>query len=152
MPNWKQLVVGDAFRLPSHDFNYYRDLFLIWPFLLFTIAGLANLFSRGHDHRLGFIFAGLSLLSLLFARERIALIGGGLGFCAVQSLVSFFLRHDWVGLAVAIPSGALFIVLIRLLKNYKPSYEWPKGLSIAAVLVVLSSLGFSFLVFHWLGR
>lgn len=152
MPNWKQVIVGDAFRVPSRDLNFYRDSFLIWPFLLFTIAGLANLFSRGVDHRPGFEFAALSILFLLLARERIALVGGALGFCAVQSLVSFFLRHDWVGLAVAIPSGTLFVVLIRSLKNYKPSYEWPKGLSIAAVLVGLSSLGFSILVFRWIGR
>jgi hypothetical protein len=40
MPDWKRLIVGDAFQLSSRDFNYYRDLFLLWPFLLFTIAGL----------------------------------------------------------------------------------------------------------------
>ncbi len=152
MPNWKQVIVGDAFRVPSRDLNFYRDSFLIWPFLLFTIAGLANLFSRGHDHRLGFIFAGLSLLSMLLARERLILIGGALGFCTVQSLLSFFLRHEWVGLAVAIPAGVLFVVLIRSLKGYKPSYQWPRGLTIVDLLVGLSSLGFSILVFYWIGR
>ncbi len=152
MLSWKRAIVGDAFRVPSRDFNFYRDSFLVWPFLLFTIAGLANLFSRGSDHRPGFEFAALAVLSLLLARERLILIGGALGFCAVQSLLSFFLRHDWVGLAVAIPCGALFVVLIRSLKSYKPSYEWPKGLSIAAILLSLSSLGFTLLVFHWIGR
>jgi hypothetical protein len=151
MPNWKQVIVGDAFRLPSRDLNYYRDLFLIWPFLLFTITALVNLFSVGKDHRLGLELAALSILSILLARERIALIGGALGFCFVQSLVSFFIRRDWVGLAVAIPTGTLFLVLIRYLKDYKPSYEWPKG-SIVDLLVGLSSLGFSLLVFYWIGR
>jgi hypothetical protein len=152
MLSWKRVIVGDAFRVPSRDFNYYRDTFLLWPFLLFTSAGLVNLFSGGRDHRLGFIFAGLSLLSILLARERLILIGGALGFCAVQSLLSFFLRHEWVGLAVAIPSGALFAVLIRSLKGYKPSYGWPTGLSIADLLVGLSSLGLSILVFRLMGR
>jgi hypothetical protein len=152
MPNWKQVIVGDAFRVPSRDFNFYRDSFLVWPFLLFTIAALANLFSRGSDHRSGFEFAALSGVSLLLARERFALIGGALGFCAVQSLLSFFLRHDQVGLWVAIITGGLFLVLIRSFKNYKPSYEWPKGLSIASVLLSLSSLGFTLLVFRWIGR
>ncbi len=117
MPNWKQVIVGDAFRVPSRDFNYYRDSFLIWPFLLFTIAGLVNLFSGNHDHLLGFKFVGLSLLSILLARERIILVGGALGFCAVQSLLSLFFRHDWIGLVVAIPTGALFLLLIRWLKK-----------------------------------
>lgn len=152
MPNWKQVIVGDAFRLPSRDFNYYRDLFLIWPFLLSTIGALVNLFSRGQNHRLGFIAVGISLLMLLLARERIVLIGGALGFCAVQSLLSFFLRHEWVGLAVAIPSGILFVVLIRSLKGYKPSYQWPRGFTIVDLLVGLSSLGLSLAVFHWIGR
>jgi hypothetical protein len=152
MPNWKQVVVGDAFRVPSRDLNYYRDSFLIWPFLLSTIGALVNLFSVGKDHRSGLELAALSVLSILLARERIALVGGALGFCAVQSLVSFFLRHDWVGLAVAIPSGVLFVALIRLLKDYKPSYGWPRGLSIVDLLVGLSSLGFSILLFHWIGR
>jgi len=152
MLDWKRVIVGDAFQLPSHDFNYYRDLFLVWPFLLFTVAGLVNLFGVGHDHRVGVKLVALSLVTVLLARERIALIGGALGFCAVQSLLSFFLRHNWIGLAVAIPAGIFFIFLIRGLKDYKPSYQWPKGLRIADLLVGLLSLGFSILVLNWIGR
>jgi hypothetical protein len=152
MPNWKHVIVGDAFRVPSRDFNYYRDTFLIWPFLLFSIAGFVGLFSRGHNHRLGLIFIALSVLCILLARERVILIASAIGFCAVQSSLSFFLRHDLVGLAVAIPAGALFLVLIRFLKDYKPSYGWPRGISIVDLLVGLSSLGFSIFVFHWIRR
>ena len=61
MPDWKRVIVGDAFQLSSRDFNYYRDLFLLWPFLLFTIAGLVNLFGVGHDHRIGIKFVVLCL-------------------------------------------------------------------------------------------
>jgi hypothetical protein len=152
MSDWKCTIVGDAFQLPSHDFNYYRDIFLLWPFLLFTIAGLVNLFGVGHDHRDGVKFVALSLVTILLARERFILIGGALGFCAAQSLLSFSLRHDWVGLAVAIPTGTLLLVLIRSLKDYKPSYQWPKSLTIVDLLVGLSSLGFSILTFHWISR
>jgi hypothetical protein len=134
MPDWKRVIVGDAFQLPSHDFNYYRDLFLVWPFLLSTIAGLVNLFGVGHDHRHGVKFVTLSLVTILLARERLLLIAGALGFCAGQSLLSFFLRHDWMGLAVAIPTGTFFLLLIRSLKDYKPSYQRPGGLRIADLL------------------
>ena len=96
------MVVGDAFQLSSRDFNYHRDLFLLWPFLLFTIAGLVNLFGVGHDHRIGIKFVALSLVTILLARERFILIGGALGFCAVQSGISFVLKHDWIALAVSI--------------------------------------------------
>jgi len=152
VPDWKRVIVGDAFQLPSRDFNYYRDLFLIWPFLLFTIAGLVNLFSVGHDHRLGFKFMALSLVTLLLARERFALIGGALGFCAVQSGISFALKHEWVALAVSILTGVVFLLLIRSMRDYKPSYRWPKGLSIVDLLVGLSSLGLTIALFSWLRR
>ena len=152
MPDWKKIIVGDAFQLPSHDFNFYRDLFLVWPFLLFTIVGLVSLFGVGHDYRDGAKFVALSLVTILLARERFILIGGALGICAVQSLLSFFLRHNWVGLAVAILTGPLFLLLIGSLKDYKPSYQWPRSSSIVTALVSLLSLGFSILVFRWIGR
>jgi hypothetical protein len=152
MPDWKRVIVGDAFQLPSHELNYYRDLFLVWPFLLFSVTGLVNLFGVGHDHRIGVKLVALSLVTILLARERFVLIGGALGFCAVQSLVSFFLRHDWTGLAVAITTGGFFILLIRSLRGLKASYQWPRGMRIGDLLVALSSLGFGILVIHWIGR
>jgi hypothetical protein len=149
MPDWKRVVTGDAFRLPSRQLNYYRDIFLAWPFLLFTLAALADLFSGGNNHRLGFKFAGLSILSILLARERLLLICGALGFCTVQSLLSFVLRHDWVGLTVAILTGTLFLIVIRALRDYKPSYQWPNGMTIVDTSVGLLSLGLTILVFRW---
>ena len=69
----------------------------------------------------------------------------------MQSLLSFILKREWLGLEIAIPSGILFLVLIRSLKNYKPSYGWPgRGHTIVDLLVGLSSLGLSILVFHWI--
>jgi hypothetical protein len=152
VPDWKRLIVGAAFQLPSREFNYYRDLFLLWPFLLFTIAALVSLFSAGHDHRLGFKFLALSLVSILLARERFALIGGALGCCAVQSGISFALKHEWVALAVSIVTGVAFLLLISSMRDYKPSYGWPKGGSIVELLVGLSSLALTIALFSWLRR
>jgi hypothetical protein len=36
---------------------------------------------------------------------------------------------------VAIVTGTLFFVVIRSLKNYKPSYQWPKRHSVVELLV-----------------
>jgi hypothetical protein len=152
VPDCKRAIVGDAFQLPSREFNYYRDLFLIWPFLLFTIAGLVNLFSAGDDHRLGFKCLALSLVTLLLARERFALIGGALGFCAVQSGISFAIKHEGVALAVSITTGFVFLLLIRSMKGYKPNYRRPKGLSVVDLLVGVSSLGLTIALFSWLRR
>jgi hypothetical protein len=152
VPDWKHVVVGDAFQLSSHDFNYYRDLFLLWPFLLFTIAGLVNLSGVEHDHRIGMKFLALSLVTILLARERFILIGGALGFCAVQSSISFVLKHDWIALAISISSSTLFLLLLRGLRNYKPSYSWPKRIRIADILTRLTSLGLTLAVFSWIRR
>jgi hypothetical protein len=152
VPDWKRVIVGDAFQLPSHEFNYYRDLFLLLPFLVFTIAGLVNLFSVGHDHQEGVKFVALSFVTILLARERFILIGGALGFCAVQSGISFVLRHDWIALAVSISSSLFFLLLVRSLKDYKPSYSLPKGIRIAGILIGLTSLGLTVALFSWIIR
>jgi hypothetical protein len=59
MPNWKRIVVGDAFRLPSQNINYYRDLVLAWPFLLFAVVGIFKLL--GHQWVLGVECTALAL-------------------------------------------------------------------------------------------
>ena len=152
MPDWKRVIVGDAFQLSSRDFNYYRDLFLVWPFLIFTIAGLVDIFSLGQDHRIGYKCLGLSLISLLLARELLILIAGSLVCCAVQSGISFALKHCWIALAVSLSTAALFVLLIRSLKDYKPSYIRPRGIHIVNLLISLTSLGFTIAVFHWILR
>jgi hypothetical protein len=146
------VVVGDAFQLSSRDFNYYRDLFLLWPFLLFTIAGLGDLFGLGRDHQIAIRLLALSLITILLARERFMLIGGALGFCAVQSGISFVLKHDWIALSVSISSSMLFLVLLRGLRDYKPSYSLPKGIRIADILTGLTSLGLTLALFAWILR
>jgi hypothetical protein len=146
------VVVGDAFQLSSRDFNYYRDLFLLWPFLLFTIAGLVDLLGFGRDHRIGIRFLALSLVTILLARERFMLIGGALGFCALQSGIFFVLKHDWIALAVSISSSTLFLLLLRGFRNYKPSYSMLKGIRIADILTGLTSMGLTLALFSWILR
>jgi hypothetical protein len=42
MRNWNRIiVVGDAFKPSSRNLDYYRDLFLVWPFLLFSIIAVS---------------------------------------------------------------------------------------------------------------
>ena len=128
------------------------SLFLLWPFLLFTIAGLVSLFGVGHDYRAGVKFLALSLVTIFLARERLILIGGALGFCAVQSGISFVLKHDWMALLVSICSSAFCLLLIRSLKDYKPSYSRPKGTFIADILIGLTSLGLTLALFSWIRK
>jgi hypothetical protein len=77
MPDWKRIVVGDAFRLPSRDINYYRDLFLLCPFILFAVAGIFKLLSQ--QWVVGAECLGIALGALLLSRERLLLFLGALG-------------------------------------------------------------------------
>lgn len=94
----------------------------------------------------------MSLVTILLARERFILIGGALGFCAVQSGISFVLKHDWIALAMAISSSTLLLVLLHSLRDYRPTYHTPKGIRIADILTGLTSLGFTLALFSWIRR
>jgi hypothetical protein len=83
MPDWKRIVFGDAFRLPSRNLNYYRDLFLVCPFLLFAVVAVFKLLD--YQWILGAECAGLALAALLLSRERLFLFLGALGFAPCDS-------------------------------------------------------------------
>ena len=153
MPKWNRIIVGDAFRLPSRNFNYYRDLFLIWPFLLFSIAGIIHVFTSDHLHRvLGMKCLVLAALALALARERRILFLGALGFCAVRFLFALVMTQDWRALVGLLATGIPLLLSVRFLADYKPSYEWPEGLSIVSLIVGLSSLGLTLAAFSWIQR
>jgi hypothetical protein len=59
-------------------------------------------------------------------------------------MISFAMKHDPIALAVSILSGVAFLLLIRWLGDYKPSYSVTKGTTISTVLVMLVSGVFTF--------
>lgn len=149
MPDWRRLIIGEAFALQSRDPNFLRDVFLVIPFLLSTIIAVTAVLGPAHDYRAAMKCAVISLLALLLARERFVLIGASLGFVCLQSLISFVLKHNPIGLAVSILSGVPFLLLIRWLADYKPSYSATKGTTMSTVLVVLVSGVFTFAILHF---
>lgn len=151
MPDWRRLIIGDAFALQSRDPNHLRDVFLTIPFLLSTIMAVTAALGPAHDYRTAMKCLVISMVAILLARERFALIGATLGFVCVQSLISFVLKHDPIALAVSILTGVPLLLLIRSLADYKPSYSVEKGTTISTVLVVLVSGVFTFAILHfWL--
>ena len=153
VPNWKRIVIGDAFRLPSRNINYYRDLFLLWPFLLFTMVGLIHLFTPDQAHRiLGIKCLALAALAILFARERLILLLGALCFCAIRFLFALVITHDWKALVGLLATGIPLLLSVRFWADYKPSYQWPNNLSLLDLVVGFSSLGVTLMVFFWIQR
>jgi hypothetical protein len=102
-----------------------------------------------HDYRAAMKCAVVSVLAILFARERFVLIGASLGFVCLQSLISFVLKHDPIALAVSIVSGVAVLLVIRWMGDYKPSYSVTKGTTISTVLVMLVSGVFTFAILHF---
>jgi len=155
MPDWRRIVIGDVFELPSHDFNYYRDLFLFWPFFLTAIVGVTTLFGTKHEYRLSGECLGLAAICLFAARERVMLVGVSLGYMCVQGLIYFLVKRDWSAFAICFLSGVAFLLLVRSAKGYKLSYRIAKGggTHIVSILVGLSSFLLTLGVFHyWLTR
>lgn len=160
MPDWNRIIVGDAFKVPSHDFNYYRDLFLIWPFMLFSVAGITQLYApvSPAGRRYGFTLAACAVFLVLLAKEKRLLILVTclyVGFRVAVRLVLglFFLRHDWHPYLLALlVSGGVALVVLRLSKGWRPSYTGSSvgKIRILSLLVVLTSLGCTVAIFRWI--
>ena len=141
MLNWKYIIVGDALTLTSREPAYYRDLFFVFPFFLYSIAGIIHLLSQ--DKILGYKFLAIAAIALLFAKHRLPIVAAAAGFVFLRCAIFVpFHRDRQLLLALAV-SGAVLLVLIPFLKNYRSSYTSPKGLRIADLLVGLASLGIS---------
>jgi hypothetical protein len=143
MPNWRQIVVGDAFKISPGGFNHYRDLFLMWPFLLFSIVATANLFSSDHGQRSYALKAALcAAVAILLAKERFILFIAALFFVAVRLAVAVVFLHTWQVLLATVASCGLLVVLIRsrTFANWKPSYATEKGLHILDLIAVVGGL------------
>jgi hypothetical protein len=149
LPDWRRLIIGDAFALQSRDPNFFRDRFLVFPFLLSTIMAVTAALGPAHDYRAAMKCAVVSVLAILLARERLVLIGASLGFVCLQSLISFALKPDPIALAVSIVSGVAVLLVIRWMGDYKPSYSVTKGTTISTVLVMLVSGVFTFAILHF---
>jgi hypothetical protein len=103
MPDWNRWIVGDAFKLPSRDINYYRDMFLVWPILLFSFAAIIQIaaFSSPEYRIYGFKLAACAIVAILLAKERLVLILAGAAYIALRSAIALALTlngdHIWRG-------------------------------------------------------
>jgi hypothetical protein len=146
MPDWNRIIVGDAFKVSSHDFNYYRDLFLIYA----PVSHAGRIY--------GFKLAACAVFMLLLAKEKRILILAAsfyVGFRLAIRLVLglLFLRHDWrpnvPGLLV---SAGVVLIVIRSSKGWRPSYTRSSSgkTYMLDLLVGVTSLGCTFALLRWI--
>jgi hypothetical protein len=152
MPNWKRIIIGDAFVLPSRDVNYYRDLVLTPPAILFTIVAFIDWVAPGHDHRArGLKCAVLALGAVLLAREKILLFLTAVGICVARCLVVAIVLLDWRLLLGALVMAGLFCVVVYARRDYSPSYGWwvREEVTLVGLFVGLGSFVATLAAFQW---
>jgi hypothetical protein len=135
LQDWKR-TFHDTLGLPSCDLNFYRDLFLLAPVMLFAITGSVHLFGAANDKMLAWKCLAIAAYGVLLARERVLLILGGLAFCAVSFLLGFAFTQNWRLLVGVLATGLPVLLALRFARKYKPSYSWPANLDAVATFVV----------------
>lgn len=150
MPDWRRIVIGDAFK--TADRNYYRDLFLLWPFFLFSLVAVINFSpAQPHSERLyTYKLAACALAALMLAKEKAFLLLGSLGFVALRLGVALLLGRWWSWrhlLAFAIlASLAAVLTMVLNARGWKPSYTVPDGMHVWELLSGVGGLLFGLVV------
>ncbi|HEY2109082.1 MAG TPA: hypothetical protein VGH17_04230 [Candidatus Acidoferrales bacterium] len=153
MPDWNRWIVGDAFKLPSRDINYYRDMFLVWPILLFSFAAIIQIAAPSSpEYRIyGFKLAACAIVAILLAKERLVLILAGAAYIALRSAIALALTLNWRSyLAGFLVSGGIALIVLRLSGNRIVSYKMPPKRGVLTLAVIVAGLGAAFAVAHLL--
>jgi hypothetical protein len=153
MPNWKRIIVGDALKLSPGGINHYRDLFLTWPFLLFSIVAISNLFTSDSANRsYGIKSAVFAVVAILLAKERLILFLAALGFVAIRLAVAVIFIHDWRVLVGFLLCGGILLAILRSRAgvSWKPSYARTNGLGSLDLVVGVSGLGVAIALAMWM--
>jgi hypothetical protein len=153
MTDWKQIIVGDAFKLPSRNPRYYLDLVLMVPLLfaaLFLSEGIRTWHTSQFDLKEAVISGGLVCFFLLLTKDHIRVVGNILFLVVFQSWLHFHLHGDSTAAKVSFISGvALFLTLyggiafrVFVLKKPAVDPEYNKKDTRTTALGVVLVLGF----------
>jgi hypothetical protein len=153
MPNWRRILVGDAFKLYSRDVNYYRDLALLWPFLLFSIIAISEIFAQSTTNRHRVVMAAIAIGCLILAKEKLVLLLASLGFVALRCVWAFAIGARELGLVVTlVVTVGLSAVILVVMRNRAYLNDWPEKTGTLDVLIGLGSLIGTIALKIWLDR
>ena len=117
--------------------DYYRDRFLLWPVLIFSMLAIVNIVSpESPAGRLyGFKLAACAIIALLLAKERLIMLLAGAGFVALRLTVALAVSRDWKAYGVGfLVSIGIIVALLPALRRWKSSDEDPATTKIPGVL------------------
>src|SRR5271166_4080402 len=144
MTNWKRLIIGDAFHRSSGGFDHYRDRFLMWPFLLFSIVAIANVFATNPaDRRYAIKAAACAGVAILLAKERLIMLLAALAYVALRLAVAVVFHPDWTMLLTLLLSCGLIIAIFRFssVLHWKPKFADEEGIYSLDLIVGVCGLG-----------
>jgi hypothetical protein len=145
--NWRELLVWKNFVFPR-DLDRVRDVALVWPLILFSLAGLIHLLQpkTNLDTKIGLELLGCAILTVLAAKEKYMLVGATFVCCAFRLLVVVFLVHDWRAIGAFSVCVVVPAVMFWKRGDYKPSYTIDDGLSFLDIVTGISALMISLLI------
>lgn len=140
------------FQPMSKDWNFYRDLALLWPLILTVFLAGAELFNRAARTRLKVVLISVALVLFLLAHEKKLLLGGIAACFSLYSIYAFIRYHYLPAILVFAVAGTVWFLIFKLSQNRRPSYEWPSELGGFEALVCLASMMATFAGWYLLNR
>ncbi|HET8924989.1 MAG TPA: hypothetical protein VFN26_18560 [Candidatus Acidoferrum sp.] len=154
MPNWNQILGWDDFKNQTASFDYYRDIFLTWPFLGFSIGAISVLIApQSPAYRIfGLKLAMCAVVALLLAKERLLLVLVASAYVAIRMSIGIIFSHTWVTLALLLVSSGTLVVVFRsgVLKDRKLSYVIPKKSPALGIAIGVLGLGVMMAIGFWM--
>lgn len=154
MPNWNQILGWDDFKNQTASFDYYRDIFLVWPFLGFSIGAISVLIApQSPAYRIfGLKLALCAVVALLLAKERLLLVLVASAYVAIRMAIAIAFSHTWVTLALLLVSSGTLLVVFRsgVLKGWKLSYALPRKTPVLGIAVGVLGLGLMMAIGFWM--
>src|SRR5580693_270744 len=114
MRNWNRILGWDSFMAHLAPFDYYRDFFLIWPFLGFSIVATSVLLhGQSPANRVyGLKLVACAVVSLLLAKERRLLLLVAPAYVFLRMAVGIIFIHTWQILEWLLVSGAILLAVL----------------------------------------
>jgi hypothetical protein len=163
MPNWNRLLVGGTFTRQPGGVNYYRDVFLLWPFLGFSMAATSCLiepkFFANRIDALKWAFCAAVVLFLAKEKRYLLIVAPAYvcmratpAYVCMRTTIASVLIHSREAFLWTLVSGLALFVLFRsrYIKEWKPSYILPRKLYVLDVAVAMAGLAAMLLVFQWI--
>jgi hypothetical protein len=134
-------VIGERTRtFFSRDLNYLRDMALFWPFVLYSIFGVASAFSPGYRH-FAIRCVAVAMAALILAKERLLLFVVGMGFIAVQCAFTLVL-HSWNSAVfiAGVLTGGTFFSAGYVCRKRRLTYKLPNEFRLVDALWSIASI------------